>query len=81
MEIQKKGGKMAEIQIRGKRPIILGTCEDKEKKGEHSVGMPHGGKHRWNTGHYVYSYIKQVRTHSTDNCLNKMLQIEVMTWC
>lgn len=32
---------MAEIQIRGKRPIILGTCEDKEKKGEHSVGMPH----------------------------------------
>lgn len=35
---------MAEIQIRGKRPIILGTCEDKEKKGEHSVGMPHGGE-------------------------------------
>lgn len=44
MEIQNKGGKMAEIQIRGKRPIILGTCEDKEKKGEHSVGMPHGGE-------------------------------------
>lgn len=41
---------IAEIQIRGKRPIVLGTCEDKEKKGEHSVGMPHGGKHRWNIG-------------------------------
>lgn len=39
---------MAEIQIRGKRPIILGTREDKKKKGEHSlyagphsVDMPH----------------------------------------
>lgn len=48
MEIQNKGGKMAEIQIRGKRPIILGTREDKKKKGEHSlyagphsVDMPH----------------------------------------
>lgn len=72
---------IAEIQIRGKRPIVLGTCEDKEKKGEHSVGMPHGGEAQMEHWHYVYSYIKQVRTNSTDNCLNKMLQIEVMTWC